>query len=98
MHLLAAALDVAGAHPVGDGLPLLGGDRCEALCLEEFNACALVAEIRFQANQDNGGCGAKVQNLGVPLGARLDKSLVESLNPELSLPCPSHSLRMQGSR
>lgn len=44
-HLLATALHVGCAHPLGHGTALFRRDGSQALCLEELNACSLVAEI-----------------------------------------------------
>jgi hypothetical protein len=47
LHLLAAALDVGGAHAGRDRLALFGGDGGEALGFEQVDAGALGAEVGF---------------------------------------------------
>jgi hypothetical protein len=66
-HVLAAALRVYGPHSLGDATALLFGDGGETLGLEELDAVALGAEIGFEAHEDDGGCGAEVEDFGVPL-------------------------------
>lgn len=44
-HLLTTALHVGCTHSLGHGTALFRRDGGQALCLEEFNACSLVAEI-----------------------------------------------------
>jgi hypothetical protein len=44
-HLLTAALDVGGTHPLGYTVALFWGDGGQALGLEEFDAGTLVAKI-----------------------------------------------------
>lgn len=44
-HLLTTALHVGGTHSLSHGTALFWCDGCQALCLEELNACSLVAEI-----------------------------------------------------
>ena len=68
LHLLAAALDVGGAHAGRDRLALFRGDGGEALGLEQVDAGAFGAEVGFQAHEDEGRGGAEVQDFGVPLG------------------------------
>lgn len=66
-HLLAAALHVLSSHFLCDGHSLLRGDGCETLCLEHVDTCSLVAQIRLEANEDERGVGAKMEDFGVPL-------------------------------
>lgn len=66
-HFFAAALDVSSSHALCDGLALFGGDWCEALCLEELDACAFVTEIGFEADEDEGGCWTEMEDFWVPL-------------------------------
>ncbi len=67
-HLFGAALHVDGAHALGDGAALLGGYGRQALGFEQVDAGFLVAEVGFQTAEDDGRCGAKVEDFGVPLG------------------------------
>jgi hypothetical protein len=66
-HLFAAALDVSGSHALCDGLALFWGNWCEALGLEELDACAFVAEIGFETDEDEGGCWTEMEDFWVPL-------------------------------
>jgi hypothetical protein len=50
---------------------LLWCDRCQALCLEEFNTGSLIAQVGLQANENNGCGGTEVQNLRIPLGREM---------------------------
>ena len=65
--LFTAALDVHGAHSSGDGLALFGRHGCQALGFEQVDAGAIVAQVGFQANEDERGCGAEMENFGIPL-------------------------------
>ncbi len=67
LHLFAAALDVGCAHTVGYGLALGRGDGSEALGLEEVYAGSFCSEVGFETNEDERGCGAEVEDFGVPL-------------------------------
>lgn len=67
LHLLAAALHVLRTHLLGHGQPLLRGDGREALCLEHVDARLPVAQVRLEADEDEGRVGAEVQDFGVPL-------------------------------
>lgn len=67
MHLLAAAFDVGGTHPICDGLALFWRDGCETLCLEQVDAGSLGAEIGFQAHQDEWGGGTEMKDFWIPL-------------------------------
>lgn len=66
-HLLAAALDVRGAHTLGHRLSLLRRDGGEALGLEQLDAGTLCAEVGFETNKDQGGGGTEVEYFRVPL-------------------------------
>ncbi len=66
-HLLAAALHVRGAHAPRDGSPLLGRHGRQPLRLEQVDARALRAQVRLEADKDDGRRGAEVQHFGVPL-------------------------------
>lgn len=66
-HFLAAAFAVGSAHALGDSLALFRRDRCESLRFEEFNACALIAKVGLEADQDERRCWAKVEDFWVPL-------------------------------
>jgi hypothetical protein len=85
-HLLTAALHVVGTHLLSYRFALLGSDRSQTLCPEEVDAGLLVAEVGLETNQNNGGGGAEVQDLWVPL---FDVS-VESraATGKEVLPCP----------
>ena len=71
LHLLARALHIDGAHLPRDIPPLFLGDRCQALGLEEIDTGAFVAEVGFQADEDEGGGRAEVEDFGVPLHTRI---------------------------
>jgi len=66
-HLLATALDVLRSHSFSDCSALFCGNRSETLCLKEFDAVAFVAEVGFEAHEDERGCGAEVKDFGIPL-------------------------------
>jgi hypothetical protein len=66
-HFFAAALDVGGSHALCDGLALFWGNWCEALCLEELDACAFVAKIGFETDEDEGRCWTEMEDFWVPL-------------------------------
>lgn len=66
-HFFAAALNVSGSHALCDGLALFWGDWCEALGLEELNACAFVAEVGFETDEDEGCRWTEMEDFGVPL-------------------------------
>jgi hypothetical protein len=57
---------------MGHPLALLWGYGGEPLCLEEFNACSLGAEVGLQAHQDDRGGWAEMKDLGIPLFNLLD--------------------------
>jgi hypothetical protein len=65
--LLGRTLHVASAHPVGNHLTLSWCDRRQSLGFEEIDAGFLVAEVGFQTAEDDGCCGAEVEDFGVPL-------------------------------
>lgn len=44
------------------------GDGCKTLGLEQFDAGALVAEIRLESDEDDWRCRAEVEDFGIPLG------------------------------
>ena len=67
VHLFGRALHVHGAHLVRDCAALLLCDGCQALRFEELDAGSLVAQVGFQAAEDDGSCWAEVQDLGIPL-------------------------------
>jgi hypothetical protein len=67
LHLLAAALDVHGAHPFRDGLALFRRNGSETLSLEEVDAGPFRAEVGFEPDEDQRGRGAEVEDFGVPL-------------------------------
>lgn len=75
LHLFAAALDVGRTHSVCNCLALGGGYGSQALGFEEVDAGALVAEVGLQANEDQGGRWAEVEDFRVPLGERVSFSL-----------------------
>lgn len=66
-HFLAAAFDVHGVHAFCDGLALFWGYGRQTLGLEKIDAGAFGAEIGFEADENKGGCWAKVENFRVPL-------------------------------
>lgn len=66
-HLFTTALHVEGAHLLGDGLPLVICDGSETLGLEEVDTGALVAQVGLEAEEDDGGGGAEMEDFGVPL-------------------------------
>jgi hypothetical protein len=66
-HFLAAAFDVHGIHAFCDGLALLWGYRSETLGFEEVDAGAFGTEVGFEPNENEGRCGAEVENFRVPL-------------------------------
>lgn len=66
-HLFAAAFNVCRPHLTCDILALLGGDRGQALRLQEIDAGAFVAEIRLEANKEQGRCWAEMKDFGIPL-------------------------------
>lgn len=68
VHLLAAAFHVQRTHFLGHCLTLGYGNWSKALGLEEFDACALVTEVRLEADEDNRRGWTKVENFGIPLG------------------------------
>lgn len=65
--LFAAAFDIHGAHSSCDGLALFGCHGCQALDFEEVDAGAVVAQVGFEANEDERGCGAEMEDFGIPL-------------------------------
>lgn len=67
LHFLATALHVLGAHSLRHGQALFGGDWCETLGFEHVDACFLVAQIRLEADEDEGCVGAEMEDFGVPL-------------------------------
>ena len=77
-------------------MALLLSNGGQTLRLEELNAIALIAKVGLQADQDDWGRWAEVQNLGVPLGG-LEMSLLQS-EPWVSVPYPSHFPRTPGSQ
>ena len=66
-HLLAAALHVLGVHLLSDGHALLRSDGCEPLGLEHVDAGLLVAEVRLEADENEGRVWAEMEHLRVPL-------------------------------
>ena len=91
----AAALHVLGLHMLRDRQPLLRGDWLQALGLQEVNAGALGAEVRLEANEEDGAVWAEVRNLRVPL-YKIQLGLWVR-EPRL-LPCQAHYLRRWGNR
>ena len=67
IHFFAAAFDVCCAHLLCDTLALFRGDGRETLGFEEVDAGAFGAEVGFEADEDEGGGGAKVEDFGIPL-------------------------------
>ena len=67
LGFFAAAFDIHSAHSSGDGLALFGCHGCQALGFEEVDAGALGAQVGFEANEDERGCGAEMENFGIPL-------------------------------
>ncbi len=65
--LLAAAFHVSGLHLLGDAHALLARDGRESLGFEEVDAGSFVAEIRLEADEDERGVGAEMQDFRVPL-------------------------------
>ena len=63
----AATFDVNGTHSSCDGLALFGCHGCQALAFEEVDAGALGAQVGFEANEDERGCGAEMEDFGIPL-------------------------------
>jgi hypothetical protein len=47
---------------------LLRGDGGEALGFEEVDARSLAAEVGFQADEDERGGGAEMEDFWIPLG------------------------------
>lgn len=66
-HLLAAALHISRTHLLCDGQALFLGNWGEALGLEEINASAFGAEVRLEANENEWGVRAEMENFGIPL-------------------------------
>lgn len=73
-HLFAAALHVLGVHLLGNGEALLRRDGGEPLCLEHVDARLLVAQVGFEADEDERCVGAKVKDFGVPLSSFVSTS------------------------
>jgi hypothetical protein len=65
--LLAAALDICGAHSLGHRLALFRRHRRQALSFQELNAGSLGPQIRLQPNQDDGSGGTEMEHFRVPL-------------------------------
>ena len=74
LHLLAAALDIDGAHLLCYALPLLRRYGRQALGFEEVDTGALRSKIGFETDEDERGCGAEVEDFRIPL-----QSIVRSL-------------------
>lgn len=72
-HFLAAAFDVFGSHALCDSPSLLWCNRGETLGFEKVNAGAFISEIRFKANEDEGGGWAEMKDFGVPLRSCVSK-------------------------
>lgn len=70
LHLLAAALHVLRAHLLGNGEALLRSHGRETLRLEHVDTRLLVAQVRLEADEDQWGVRAEMQNFGVPLKGR----------------------------
>ena len=87
-HLFAAALHVHGTHFLCDLLALGGGDGSETLCFKQVDAGALVAEIRFEADENDWRCWAEMEDFWVPLFNTV--SLEEDIGLEdcYNIPCP----------
>ena len=67
VHLLAAAFDIGRTHLLGDALSLLRRYRGETLGLEQVDTLAFRAQIGFETDEDEGCCGAEVEDFGIPL-------------------------------
>ena len=76
-HLLTTALHVESTHLLGDRLALVCRDWSQSLGLEEVNAGALVAQVRFEAEEDDGRGWAEMEHFGVPL------NLCQSMRPSI---------------
>lgn len=66
-HLLAAALHVLRAHLASHREALLCRHGRQALGFEHFDARLFVAQVGFEAHEDEGRVGAEVEDFGVPL-------------------------------
>lgn len=84
-HFFAAALDVSGPHALRDSLALFGRDWCQALGFEELDTCAFVAEVGFEADEDEGGCWTEMEHFWVPLDV---VSVCLCFRRGRRLPCP----------
>lgn len=67
IHLFAATLHVEGSHLFRDSLTLGVGDWCQPLGFEKVDTSAFVAEVRLEADKDDGRRWAKVEDFGIPL-------------------------------
>ena len=66
-RFLCAAFDVCCTHLFCHGLSLLWGDWSETLGAKKFNTGALIAEVGFQAHQNQRGCRTEMEHFGIPL-------------------------------
>ena len=66
-HLLATAFHVRGTHLPCYVLALFLSDGSQALGLEELDACALVAEIGLETDEDEWSRGTEMEDFGIPL-------------------------------
>lgn len=60
-------LHIHGAHLLGDDTALVWRYRGETLGFEKLDAVSLATEVGFKAEEQDGGKGAEVKDLGVPL-------------------------------
>lgn len=77
-HLFATAFNVHGAHLFRDILALLWCYWRQTLGLEKIDTCALGAEVRLEADENERSGWAEVENLRVPLStfiSILDKQI-----------------------
>lgn len=86
-HLFAATLHVLGVHLLGNGEALLCCDGGETLRLEHVDARLLVAQVGFEADEDERCVGAKVKDFGVPLSSFVSASHPRQGSSSV-VPCP----------
>jgi len=97
-HFLGRALHVQGAHFLRDGFPLGLRDWGQALGFEELDAVAFVAEVGFEGAEDYWGCGAEVEDFGVPLTGVLARGCMREGVVMWVLPCRGRFRGSSGSR
>lgn len=71
-HLFAAAFNVSSTHLSSNSLALFGCDGRQTLGLEEVDANAVGPQVRLEANENEWGGGAEMEDFRVPLRAMSD--------------------------